>query len=195
MFTALRFRIHRCLCDQQSGWLTLYRCCRLWQCWQSWRSVSALLALNLSPPAKGFYLPVSDRDYAYEKLGCFRLCTAADFADFSGNLRTSDSAGPYNVTLLTTQYNEIKAGIAARQNYTDLDIVHFLTNVECLEGQFDTWGTFGYGFLDNLTLGGPTPIGARKANLTEMTLPYMQEVALNEQVSGPSLITSLGILV
>ena len=36
------------------------------------------------------------------------------------------------------------AGIAAKQNYSDMDILHFLTNVECLEGQFDTWGTFGY---------------------------------------------------
>lgn len=58
--------------------------------------------------------------------------------------------------------------------------------MECLEGLFDTWGTFGRGFLGNLELGGPTPIGARKANLTERTLPYLQEVALNEQViRGP----------
>ena len=35
------------------------------------------------------------------------------------------------------------AGLAAKQNYSDMDIIHFLTNVECLEGQFDTWGTFG----------------------------------------------------
>lgn len=40
-----------------------------------------------------------------------------------------------------------------------------------------------YGFLDNLTLGGPTPLGARAANLTEMTRPFMEEVALNEQVN------------
>lgn len=39
-----------------------------------------------------------------------------------------------------------------------------------------------YGFLDNLTLGGPTPLGARAANLTEMTRPFMEEIALNEQV-------------
>jgi hypothetical protein len=52
----------------------------------------------------------------------------------------------------------------------------------CLEGLFDTWGTFGHGFNNNLTLGGPTPIGARKANLSDAVLPFMQEVALNEQV-------------
>ena len=53
-------------------------------------------------------------------------------------------------------------GIAAKQDYTDKDIIDFLTNVECLEGLFDTWGTFGRGFINNLELGGPTPIGAQK---------------------------------
>ncbi len=52
----------------------------------------------------------------------------------------------------------------------------------CLEGLFDTWGTFGHGFNNNLTLGGPTPIGARKANLSDAVRPFMEEVALNEQV-------------
>lgn len=35
------------------------------------------------------------------------------------------------------------AAIAFKKDLTDMDIIHFLTNVECLEGQFDTWGTFG----------------------------------------------------
>ncbi|KAK9915059.1 hypothetical protein WJX75_004249 [Coccomyxa subellipsoidea] len=104
-----------------------------------------------------------------------------------GNLRTSDNGGPYNISLLTVQANEIKGALAAKMNYTDKDIVHFLTNVECLEGLFDTWGTFGHGFNNNLTLGGPTPIGARKANLSDAVLPFMQEVALNEQ--GHALFT------
>jgi hypothetical protein len=74
------------------------------------------------------------------------------------------------------------AGIAAKMNYTDIDIIRFLTNVECLEGLFDTWGTFGHGFINNLELGGPTPIGAKAAKLTEATRPFLEEVALNEQV-------------
>ena len=41
---------------------------------------------------------------------------------------------------------------------------------------------YRYGFLNNLTLGGPTPIGARKAPLSDKYLSMMQEVALNEQV-------------
>ncbi len=44
-----------------------------------------------------------------------------------------------------------------------------------------------FGFIDNLTLGGPTPLGARAANLTEMTRPFMEEIALNEQ--GHALFT------
>ena len=52
----------------------------------------------------------------------------------------------------------------------------------CLEGLFDTWGTLGHGFNNNLTLGGPNPIGARKANLSAQAYAYMEEVALNEQV-------------
>ncbi|KAA6426930.1 MAG: hypothetical protein FRX49_03254 [Trebouxia sp. A1-2] len=98
-----------------------------------------------------------------------------------GNLRTQDFGGPYNLTLLSTQEAEIKSGIAAKQNYTDADIVNFLTNVECIEGQFDTWGAFGFGFVGNLNLGGPAPIGARKANLSDAVEPYMQEIALSEQ--------------
>ena len=34
----------------------------------------------------------------------------------------------------------------------------------------------------NLNLGGPAPIGARKANLSDAVEPYMQEIALSEQV-------------
>lgn len=41
----------------------------------------------------------------------------------------------------------LAGGIAAKQNYTDADIINFLTNVECIEGQFDTWGAFGFGFV------------------------------------------------
>lgn len=44
-----------------------------------------------------------------------------------------------------------------------------------------------HGFIDNLQLGGPTPIGARKAPLSEKYLSMMQEVALNEQVSSTSI--------
>ena len=39
----------------------------------------------------------------------------------AGNLLTSDQAGPYNISLLPVQYNEIRAALAQRQSYTDLE--------------------------------------------------------------------------
>ena len=42
------------------------------------------------------------------------------------------------------------AAIAFRGNYTDMDYIDFATNIECLEGLFDTWGTFGRGFVGAL---------------------------------------------
>ena len=74
------------------------------------------------------------------------------------------------------------AAIAARGTYTDMDILEFLTNVECLEGLFDTYGTFGRGFNGDLEMGGPIPLGAQKANLSYEIQAHMEEVALNEQV-------------
>ena len=50
-------------------------------------------------------------------------------------------------------------------------------------GAHDIVADCSHGFIDNLQLGGPTPIGARKAPLSEKYLSMMQEVALNEQVS------------
>ena len=77
----------------------------------------------------------------------------------------------------------VAAAIAARGTYTDMDILEFLTNVECLEGLFDTYGTFGRGFNGDLEMGGPIPLGAQKANLSYEVQAHMEEVALNEQVS------------
>lgn len=104
-----------------------------------------------------------------------------------GGWRTTDAGGPYNVSLLSVQANEVAAGGAARMSFTDKDIIDFLTNVECLEGQFDTYGAFGHGFLGDLAKGGPTPIGAQKANLSPQYQPFAEEIALGEQ--GHALFT------
>ena len=48
-----------------------------------------------------------------------------------------------------------------------------------------------HGFIDNLQLGGPTPIGARKAPLSEKYLSMMQEVALNEQVMADCFVVCM----
>ena len=45
-------------------------------------------------------------------------------------------------------------------------------------------------FAGNLDLNGPNPRGGRKANLSDAVLPYVQEIALSEQVSYDT-VTSL----
>ncbi|KAK9865756.1 hypothetical protein WJX84_001274 [Apatococcus fuscideae] len=102
----------------------------------------------------------------------------------TGSLLTSDAGGPYNLTLLPVQQGEVKSAMAARMNYTDADIVNFLTNVECTEGRFDSMGTLGVDFNDNLTLGGPPSIGYGKANLSPEVLSALTEVAVSEQGHG-----------
>lgn len=125
-------------------------------------------------------------------LGCAALASAAPFQPGQGllplgNLRTSDYGGPYDLSLLDQQANEVKAGIAAKGDYTDKDLIDFLVNVECLEGLFDTWGVFGRGFNGDLAKGGPTPIGGKKVDIPNKYKGWLQEVALNEQ--GHALFT------
>ena len=52
-------------------------------------------------------------------------------------------------------------------------------NVECLEGQFDTWVSFGRGFVGNLSLGGAcisTPSSALLCLACLLTFSYSQSV-------------------
>ena len=74
------------------------------------------------------------------------------------------------------------AAIAAKKNLNRMGIIRILTNTECQEGQFDAWGTFSHGVTQNLDFGGPQHIGARFANLTESTRPYLEMLALTELV-------------
>ena len=53
-----------------------------------------------------------------------------------------------------------------------------------MEGRFDTYGTQGRDFTNDLLGGGPTSKGFAKANLTPRTRTLLEEVALSEQVSS-----------
>ena len=72
---------------------------------------------------------------------------------------------------------------------------HLLTLAEHAQLSLSTYGTHtqrydhwhAVGFNQDLSKGGPIPVGARGANLTERSRPYLQEVALNEQVSTRDL--------
>ncbi|CAL4939351.1 unnamed protein product [Urochloa decumbens] len=65
----------------------------------------------------------------------------------------------------------------------DVDPVQFALNLEYTEAEFFLHGAYGEG-LDQIApvmaMGGPPPVGARKANLDEKTLPVIKEFALQE---------------
>ena len=55
---------------------------------------------------------------------------------------------------------------------SDVDLLEFPLNLEFLEAEFFLFGALGYGLdkvAPNLTKGGPSPIGARKAKLDSLT--------------------------
>ncbi|KAG8063394.1 hypothetical protein GUJ93_ZPchr0003g17385 [Zizania palustris] len=65
----------------------------------------------------------------------------------------------------------------------DVDPVQFALNLEFTEAEFFLHAAFGKGldhFAPNLTLGGPPPVGAMKANLDELTWRVIAEFAYQE---------------
>lgn len=105
-----------------------------------------------------------------------------------GNLRSAGKDGQYRLDDLNSSAADIKAGLAARKDYTDKDIVDFLCNTECVEGRFDTMGVQGQDFKADLLGPNPKPSkGLRKANLSPRTKALLEEVALSEQ--GHALYT------
>ncbi|CAA3023926.1 desiccation-related protein PCC13-62 [Olea europaea var. sylvestris] len=58
---------------------------------------------------------------------------------------------------------------------SDVDLLEFPLNLEYLEAEFFSWGALGYGldrFAPSLTMGGPPPIGVKKAKLS----PFMKDI-------------------
>ncbi|CAL4914354.1 unnamed protein product [Urochloa decumbens] len=65
----------------------------------------------------------------------------------------------------------------------DVDPVQFALNLEYNEAEFFLHGAYGQGLdqiAPGMAMGGPPPVGARKANLDEKTLPVIKEFALQE---------------
>ncbi|KAL3145143.1 hypothetical protein ABBQ38_001746 [Trebouxia sp. C0009 RCD-2024] len=105
----------------------------------------------------------------------------------TGNLRSSDGSA-YKLDKLGIPATHVRAGIGARKDYTDKDIVDFLCNTECIEGRFDTMGVQGKDFKADLLGPNSKPSkGLRKANLSPRTKALLEEVALSEQ--GHALYT------
>ncbi|CAN6312797.1 unnamed protein product [Urochloa humidicola] len=65
----------------------------------------------------------------------------------------------------------------------DVDPVQFALNLEYTEAEFFLHGAYGEGLdqiAPGMAMGGPPPVGARKANLDEKTLPVIKEFGLQE---------------
>uniref|UniRef100_A0A0D9VTX7 Desiccation-related protein PCC13-62 n=1 Tax=Leersia perrieri TaxID=77586 RepID=A0A0D9VTX7_9ORYZ len=65
----------------------------------------------------------------------------------------------------------------------DVDPLRFAMNLEFAEAEFFLYAAFGKGldhFAPNLTMGGPPPVGARKANLDELTWRVAAEFGYQE---------------
>lgn len=65
----------------------------------------------------------------------------------------------------------------------DVDLLEFPLNLEYLEAEFFLFGAMGHGLdkvAPNLTMGGPAPIGARKANLDRLTRDIVLQFAFQE---------------
>ncbi|XP_068333790.1 desiccation-related protein PCC13-62-like [Pyrus communis] len=66
---------------------------------------------------------------------------------------------------------------------SDVDLLEFPLNLEYLEAEFFLYGAFGHG-LDtvdpSLTLGGPTPIGAKRAQLDHFTRDVIEQFGWQE---------------
>ncbi|KAH0784562.1 hypothetical protein KY290_004160 [Solanum tuberosum] len=65
----------------------------------------------------------------------------------------------------------------------DIDLLQFSENLEFLEAEYFLWAVHGYGLdivAPELAMGGPPPIGVRKANLDFFTSNIINEFAMQE---------------
>lgn len=65
----------------------------------------------------------------------------------------------------------------------DVNLLQFAENLEHLEADYFLWGALGYGLDEvapQLVMGGPPPIGAKKAKLDNLTLNIITEFAYEE---------------
>ncbi|GAB4855582.1 Ferritin-like catalase Nec2 [Ancistrocladus abbreviatus] len=65
----------------------------------------------------------------------------------------------------------------------DIDLLQFAQNIEHAEADFFLWGALGYGLdkvAPELVMGGPPPVGVKKANLDSFTESIIREFAYEE---------------
>ena len=65
----------------------------------------------------------------------------------------------------------------------DVDLLEFPLNLEYLEAEFFLYGALGYGLdkiAPNLSMGGPTPIGAKRGKMDNFNRDVIKQFALQE---------------
>ncbi|CAN4111092.1 unnamed protein product [Withania somnifera] len=78
----------------------------------------------------------------------------------------------------------------------DVDKMQFAVNLEFLEAEYFLWAAYGHGLdvvAPNLTMGGPPPIGVRKANLDPLTKNIIVEFAYQEVGHLRALKSTVGV--
>lgn len=81
------------------------------------------------------------------------------------------------VLLIPTHCNAIVRRADHSIPQSDVDLLEFPLNLEYLEAELFLYGSLGYGLDEvapNLTMGGPSPIGAKMANLG----PFIKDIIL-----------------
>ncbi|OAY70176.1 Desiccation-related protein PCC13-62 [Ananas comosus] len=76
-----------------------------------------------------------------------------------------------------------RGGVHVALPESDVELLEFPLNLEYLEAEFFLWGALGHGLdvvAPNLTEGGPSPVGARKAALDPLILDVVTQFAYQE---------------
>ncbi|KAL8486085.1 hypothetical protein ACS0TY_022520 [Phlomoides rotata] len=102
----------------------------------------------------------------------------------------ASSTSTTTITALILIITIIPGGFAASHTQghgelpkSDVALLEFPLNLEYLEAEFFSWGAFGRGldaFAPNLTKGGPSPVGAKKANLSPLIKDIIAQFAFQE---------------
>lgn len=84
---------------------------------------------------------------------------------------------------LDNSFPLIKPGHRKSVSEYDMDLLEFSMNLEYLQAEFFLWGSLGQGLdnvAPNLAMGGPAPVGARKANLDALTADIITQFGYQE---------------
>lgn len=116
---------------------------------------------------------------------------SADFQNKLGMaLSTSTAANPLVLMFLSFIFLSLFTSSSASHRPadgiippSDIDLLEFPLNLEYLEAEFFLWGSLGRGLdnlAPNLTGGGPSPIGAKIANLDHLIRDIIAQFAFQE---------------